>query len=127
MSPIPQSCSRNLHVEHNSKAILYTALGSMHSPSFHDSIDVLTSSFFGKMASQQAKQASCMGAMFDIVGIKIGNRGRSCLHLQHHVCCIHMVEGMMVRLKREIIKVDGLEEVVISVYLEGGGGRWVLP
>ena len=29
---------------------------------------------------------------------------------------------MMVRLKREIIKVDGLEEVVISVYLEGDGG-----
>ena len=92
----------------------------MHSPSFHDSIDVLSSLFFGKKASQQAKQASSMGAMFDIVGIEIGNRGRSCL--QHRVCGIQVVEGMEVRLKREIIKVDGLEEVVISVYLEGDGG-----
>ena len=61
-----------------------------------------------------------MGAMFDIVGIEIGNRGRSCL--QHRVCGIQVVEGMEVRLKREIIKVDGLEEVVIWVYLEGDGG-----
>ena len=55
-----------------------------------------------------------MGAMFDIVGIKIGNRGQSCL--LHRVCGIQVEEGTKVQLKREIIKVDGLEEVVISVY-----------
>ena len=71
------------------------------------------------MASQQAKPATSMGAMFDIVGIEIGNRGRSCL--QHRVCGTQVVEGLEVRLKREVIKVDGLDEVVISVYMEGDG------
>ena len=72
------------------------------------------------MASAQAKPASRMGAMFDIVGTEIGNHGRS--YLLHHVCGIQLVEGMVVQLKREIIMVDGLDEVVILVYLEGDGG-----
>jgi hypothetical protein len=50
-------------------------------------------------------------ANFDIVDIAIGNRGRSCK--KHSVCGVQVEEGIMVRLKREMILVDGLEEVVI--------------
>ena len=72
------------------------------------------------MAAQSSTAPITTGAKFDIVGIAIGNRGRSCK--KHHVCGVQVEEGTKVRLKREMILVDGLEEVVMSVYLAGGRG-----
>ena len=40
----------------------------------------------------------------------------------HHVCGVQVEEGTKVRLLREMIIVEGLEEVVMSVYLVGGHG-----
>jgi hypothetical protein len=70
------------------------------------------------MAEQHSTPPITTGANFDIVGTNIGNRGRSCK--AHHVCGVQVQEGTIVKLKREMILVDGLEEVVISVYLAGG-------
>jgi hypothetical protein len=72
------------------------------------------------MAAESSTASITTGAKFDIVGIAIGNRGRSCK--KHHVCGVQVEEGTTIRLKREMILVDGLEEVVMSVYLVGGRG-----
>ncbi len=70
------------------------------------------------MAAQPSTTTSTTGAKFDIVGTNIGDRGRSCK--AHHVCGVQVEEGTVVTLKREIILVDGLEEVAMAVYLAGG-------
>jgi hypothetical protein len=72
------------------------------------------------MAAQSSTAPITTSAKFDIVGIAIGNRGRSCQ--AHHVCDVQVEEGTTIKLKREMILVDGLEEVVMSVYLVGGRG-----
>ncbi len=57
----------------------------------------------------------------DIVGIAIGNRGRSCD--RHDVCGVQVGEGTMVRLRYQRIVVSGKkEEDVIAVYLETADG-----
>ena len=75
------------------------------------------------MAAQPSTTAITTGAKFDIVGIAIGNRGRSCK--KHSVCGVQVEEGIMVRLKREMILVDGLEEVVICNIGAFGRRAWV--
>ena len=70
------------------------------------------------MAAQPSKAQITSGAKFDIVGTNIGDCGRSCP--AHHVCGVQVEEGTEVTLKREIILVDGLEEVAIAVYLASG-------
>ena len=73
------------------------------------------------MATQLSKAQITTGAKFDIVGTNIGDHGRSCT--AHHVCGVQVEEGTVVTLKREIILVDGLEEVAIAVYLAAGERR----
>ena len=78
------------------------------------------------MAAQPSKAQITTGAKFDIVGTNIGYRGRSCT--AHHVCGVQVEEGTVVTLKRkrEIILVDGLEEVAIAVYLTAGDSACVV-
>ncbi len=72
------------------------------------------------MAAQSSIAPITTSAKFNVVGIAIGNCGQSCQ--SHHVCGVQVKEGTKVRLKREMIIVEGLEEVVMSVYLVGGHG-----
>ena len=73
------------------------------------------------MAAQPSTTSITTGTKFDIVGANIGDRGRWCK--AHHVCGVQVEEGTVVTLKREIILVDGLEEVAIAVYLAAGEHR----
>jgi hypothetical protein len=74
------------------------------------------------MASQSNNQdLTAVGASIDIVGIAIGNRGRSCP--THDICGSEVKEGTMVRLRHQrIIVSEGEEEDVIAVYLETADG-----
>lgn len=59
------------------------------------------------------------GTMVDIVGIEIGDRGRSC-HA-HAACGEQLVPGSKVRFRKEVMIsiADGAEEVVIAAYIVG--------
>jgi hypothetical protein len=95
----------------------------MHSPSNQLSADVPNFSFLQKMAEQQPNPTNSGKICLDIVGIAIGDRGRSC-H-EHPVCGVQLIEGSTVRLRKKILLVDGLREVTIAVYLvtaNGGDG-----
>ena len=55
------------------------------------------------------------GRVFDIVGIAVGDRGRSC---EEHVtfCGVVLVPDVLVRLVKEEIVVEGKIETVVSAY-----------
>ena len=54
------------------------------------------------------------GRVVDVVGIGIGDRGRSCE--EHDICGCVLVPDVLVRFIREEIMVEGRIEVVIAVY-----------
>jgi hypothetical protein len=56
-----------------------------------------------------------MSITIDIVGIAIGDQGRSCK--AHYVCGTQVEEGTLVRLRLKTIYVEGLEEDVIAVHI----------
>ena len=62
-----------------------------------------------------------MSVTIDIVGIAIGDRGRSCK--AHHVCGTQVDEGTLVRLRLKTILVEGLEEDVIAVNIAPSSSR----
>jgi hypothetical protein len=66
-----------------------------------------------KIDQDTAKTLKSMSVTIDIVGIAIGDRGRSCK--AHHVCGTQVDEGTLVRLRLKTILVEGLEEDVIAV------------
>ncbi len=57
---------------------------------------------------------SMIGRVVDIVGIGIGDRGRSCE--EHRVCGRVLAPDVIVRLRKEEIMVEGRIEVAICVY-----------
>jgi hypothetical protein len=93
----------------------------MDSPFPELSIDVPNFSFFQKMAAQQPNPTNSGEICIDIVGIAIGDRGRSC-H-EHPVCGVQVIEGSTVRLRKKVLLVDGLREVTVAVYLVTGQGN----
>ncbi len=54
------------------------------------------------------------GRVVDVVGIAIGDRGRSCE--EHEICGRILLPDVLVRFVKEEIMVDGKIEVAISVY-----------
>ena len=58
------------------------------------------------------KASHPLGIVVKIVGIKKGDRGRSCE--EHNVCGLVVEEDTLLRLRRVQIEVDGQEETVIA-------------
>jgi hypothetical protein len=54
------------------------------------------------------------GVVVEIVGLERGDRGRSCE--EHDVCGSVVEEDTLLRLRKEQIMVDGVEETAISCY-----------
>ena len=54
-----------------------------------------------------------VGRVVDIVGIAIGDQGRSCE--DHRICGMVLAPGVIVRLRKEEIMVEGRIEVYVSM------------